>query len=145
MNSIVRLEFELAYSAAAVQCLCHFACGGWGIEKYAYTRIYTHIDTYAYKSSYKHTGWQLYILTNIYIYTNTQRDAYKNTKTDTHTYTCCWCPWCNGYRRRKWTRRHEFKSWTRLIVFHTWERYESNNSPFNYGLIVGETELFSFG
>ena len=31
----------------------------------------------------------------------------------------CWrCPWCNYYRRRKWTRRHEFKSWTRLIAFH---------------------------
>ena len=28
------------------------------------------------------------------------------------------CPWCNGYRRRKWTRRHEFKSWTRPIAFH---------------------------
>ena len=28
------------------------------------------------------------------------------------------CPWCNGYRRRNWTRRHEFKSWTRLIPFH---------------------------
>ena len=28
------------------------------------------------------------------------------------------CPWCNGYRRRNWTRQHEFKSWTRLIVFH---------------------------
>ena len=28
------------------------------------------------------------------------------------------CPWCNGYRSRKWTRRHESKSWTRLIVFH---------------------------
>ena len=28
------------------------------------------------------------------------------------------CPWCNGYRRRKWTRRHEFKSWTILIAFH---------------------------
>ncbi len=27
-------------------------------------------------------------------------------------------PWCNGYRRRKWTRRHEFKFWTRLIAFH---------------------------
>ena len=27
-------------------------------------------------------------------------------------------PWCNCYRRRKWTRRHEFKSWTRLIAFH---------------------------
>ena len=23
------------------------------------------------------------------------------------------CPWGNGYRRRIWTRRHEFKSWTR--------------------------------
>ena len=29
-----------------------------------------------------------------------------------------WCLWCNGYRRRKWTRRHVFKSWTRLIAFH---------------------------
>ena len=28
------------------------------------------------------------------------------------------CLWCNGYRRKKWTRRHEFKSWTRLIAFH---------------------------
>ena len=28
------------------------------------------------------------------------------------------CSWCNGYRRRKFTRRHEFKSWTRLIAFH---------------------------
>ena len=26
--------------------------------------------------------------------------------------------WCNCYRRRKWTRRHEFKSWTRMIAFH---------------------------
>ena len=25
---------------------------------------------------------------------------------------------CNGYHRRKWTRRHEFKSWTWLIIFH---------------------------
>ena len=28
------------------------------------------------------------------------------------------CPWCNDYRRRKWTLRYEFKSWTRLIAFH---------------------------
>ena len=28
------------------------------------------------------------------------------------------CSWCNGYRRRKWTRQHEFKSWTRQIAFH---------------------------
>ena len=25
---------------------------------------------------------------------------------------------CSRYRRRKWTRRHEFKSYTRLIAFH---------------------------
>ena len=28
------------------------------------------------------------------------------------------CPWYSCYRRRKWTRRHEFKSWTRMIAFH---------------------------
>ena len=28
------------------------------------------------------------------------------------------CSWCNGYRRRIWTRWHEFKSWTWLIAFH---------------------------
>ena len=39
--------------------------------------------------------------------------------TDPPTPSYPWrCPWCNGYRRRKWTRRHEFKSWTRLISFH---------------------------
>ena len=26
--------------------------------------------------------------------------------------------WCNSYRRRIWTWRHEFKSWMRLIAFH---------------------------
>ena len=29
------------------------------------------------------------------------------------------CPWCNGYRRRNWTRRHEFKSWTDCISHNT--------------------------
>ena len=28
------------------------------------------------------------------------------------------CPWCNVYRRRKWTQQHEFNSWTSLIAFH---------------------------
>ena len=30
-----------------------------------------------------------------------------------------WCPWCNGYRRRNWTRRHEFESWTRQCISHS--------------------------
>ena len=37
---------------------------------------------------------------------------------DNHCNTVWRCPWCNCYRPRKWTRRHEFKSWTRLIAFH---------------------------
>ena len=36
-----------------------------------------------------------------------------------HINSILWmCPWCSRYRRRNWTRRHEFKSWTRLIAFH---------------------------
>ena len=56
--------------------------------------------------------------------------TYKHTHTHTHIYVYMYIYiyiyiWddlggaCgNGYRRRKWTRRHEFKSWTRLIAFH---------------------------
>ena len=29
------------------------------------------------------------------------------------------CQWCNGYRRRNWTRRHEFESWTDCISHST--------------------------
>ena len=35
-----------------------------------------------------------------------------------HTIALRRWPWCNGYRRMKWSLRHEFKSWTRLIAFH---------------------------
>ena len=58
--------------------------------------IYIYIYTYIYVYIYIYT----YIYIHIYIYAYTR------------------CPWCNGYRRRKWTQRHEFKSWTRLIAFH---------------------------
>ena len=45
------------------------------------------------------------------------------------------CPWCNGYCRRKWIRRHEFKSWTRLIAYHIALGKGMNPiiSPFSYG------------
>ena len=33
--------------------------------------------------------------------------------------SCGRCPWCNGYRRRNWTQRHEFKSWTDCISHST--------------------------
>ena len=43
--------------------------------------------------------------------------AHTHSYTHTHTYTPRRCLWCNGYRRRKWTRRHKFKFWTRPITF----------------------------
>ena len=53
--------------------------------------------------------WQ-YIYIYIYIYCHPQTDCFVGNKK--------WrCPWSNGYRRRKWTRRHELKSSTRLIAF----------------------------
>ena len=39
-------------------------------------------------------------------------------RTYKHTFSTWRCPWCNGYRRKKWTWQHAFKSWTRLIAFH---------------------------
>ena len=45
----------------------------------------------------------------------TQAQQQESHQGDKHLWTC---PRCNGYRRRKWTRRHEFKSSTRLIAFH---------------------------
>ena len=57
-------------------------------------------------------------------YTTLAKEQQKNLEHegngDTNCNMCTWrmCPWCNGYRRRKWTRRREFKSWTRLIAFH---------------------------
>ena len=53
------------------------------------------------------------------IQTQTYICRYMHQSIKTFISTSTWrCPWCNGYCRRKWTRRHEFKSWTRLITFH---------------------------
>ena len=60
---------------------------------------------------------------------------------------CHWrCPWCNGYRRRKWTRWHEFKSWIRLIAFHI-ALIPMNPIilPPTMSKIVGQTRFFSLG
>ena len=59
-------------------------------------------------------------------YMDLARGLKKTIEREGDNYTSCdWCFWYsnsriwrNGYRRRKWTRRHEFKSWTRLIAFH---------------------------
>ena len=57
------------------------------------------------------------IIFRLYLYTYTCRciTAIQQQSSSSSSWRC---PWCNGYRRRKWTRRHEFKSWTRLIAFH---------------------------
>ena len=57
------------------------------------------------------------------------------------------CPWCNGYRRRKWTRRHEFKSWTTLTALHIALIPLGNPIilPPAIGKIVVQTRFFSLG
>ena len=64
------------------------------------------------KKVWKLIWWFSYIYIYIYIHKDhskflslAQKDEYNRT-------------WCNGYRRKNWTRRHEFKSWTWLIAFH---------------------------
>ena len=56
------------------------------------------------------------------------------------------CPWCNGYGRRNWTRRHEFKSWTDCIS-HSTNSLGMNPIilPPAMGKIVGQTRFFSLG
>ena len=101
-----------------------------------------------------------------WINTDTRTHTHAHTDTHTHTHTHIYiiiiiksrwlhrinrrCPWCNGYRSRKWTQRHEFKSWTRLIAFHialiplgkVWIQLISLPP---YGSIVGQTRFFSLG
>ena len=36
------------------------------------------------------------------------------------------CPWCNGYRRRKWARWQEFKSW--VIYIYILDTYRRNDN-----------------
>ena len=49
--------------------------------------------------------WMLYICVHLFNKAKLSKYLYR-------------CQWCNGYRRRKCTRWHEFKSWTRLVAFH---------------------------
>ena len=60
------------------------------------------------------------------------------------------CPWCNGYRRRKWTRQHEFKilDVTDCISHCTNTLGKGMNPiilPPAMGKIVGQTRFFSLG
>ena len=55
------------------------------------------------------------------------------------------CPWCNFYRRRKWTRWDEYKSWNRLIAFHTalmpCKMYKSNHHHHHHIVLVARISL----
>ena len=59
------------------------------------------------------------------------------------------CPWCNGYRHRKWTQRHKFKFWTRLIAFHIalipFGKVCIQLFSLQLWVIVGQTVFFSLG
>ena len=57
-----------------------------------------------------------------------------------------WLLQCNGYCRRKWTRKAEFQSWTKLFAFHI--AFLSRKGMYTFILscnekIVGQTEHFN--
>ena len=85
------------------------------LKTYSYS-----IETYAKKTTKQTTTSKHNIMLNI----NVQRMQFPNLQLlichkTSDRLKCRWrCSWCNGYRRRNWTRQHEFKSWTRLIAFH---------------------------
>ena len=61
--------------------------------------------------------FKMYVFTGIlWVYVHISMYAHTQVCIDIHSHRRCL--WCNGYRRRKWTRRHEFKSGTRLIAYH---------------------------
>ena len=63
--------------------------------------------------------WKIFVLdSNTWNHMTERKSLVLDKNCWKHITLCGMCPWCNGYRRRKWTRRHEFKSWTRLIAFH---------------------------
>ena len=65
-----------------------------------------------------HSVWSIWTIAGILSGVTTPGQSGPETNGNKRALLLWRCPWCNGYRRRKWTRRHEFKSWTRLIAFH---------------------------
>ena len=58
------------------------------------------------------------------------------------------CPWCNGYRRKKWIRRHEFKILDETdCISHSTNTLGKGMNPIilppAMGKIVGQTGFFS--
>ena len=73
------------------------------VNKHTHTHTHTHTHIYIYVCVCLFIYIYMYICKNIFV----------------PVVKWLWrCTWCNGYRRRKWTRWHEFKSWTILIAFH---------------------------
>ena len=108
----------------------------WGVGRrslYIYIYIYIYLYIYGFCVWYTRVYIYIYICTHIYTRAHTfkcirgvlvtiEGNVYSDQRSNLDKAICISyigrCPWCNGYRRRKWTRRHEFKSWTRLIAFH---------------------------
>ena len=77
------------------------------------------LDTQDARSRDRNPSKYIYIYIYIYIYMQYSLNQKNLVQWHRHMLSIFRrCPWFNGYRRRKWTQRHEFKSWTRLIAFH---------------------------
>ena len=90
------------------------------IESFVHSCIHVHTHTHTHRDMLILTGISIYIHAVhicIYIFASIHVQIGAE-KFSVHNSTFKRCPWCNGYRRRIWTRWPEFKSWTWLIAFH---------------------------
>ena len=89
----------------------------------AHTQIHmrTYMCNHTYIHTYIHSRTQTcnpFLKIQLHTSRLIQTDTVSYIHTYIHPHYSYICPWCNGYRRRIWTRQHEFKSWTWLIAFH---------------------------
>ena len=85
---------------------------------FIYLQIYIYIYIYILGSDLA-IVFLYYLMSVIFLHENVQYVLPKKLmERQLDIYQFSWCPWCYGYRRRKWTRQHEFKSWTRPIAFY---------------------------
>ena len=107
-NSLTKAkEPSLPYYLAISDCLLHSFINSWSsLSTQVYNKVtHTHLSIKIY---FGHIHDKILVLVKNNLTEELPSIMYKKWR----------CTWSNGYRRRNWTRRHEFKSWTRLMAFH---------------------------
>ena len=122
VNVIARLEFELTYYDSVIQRFNHYTTGFFPTKSVLASSKLQNLKFHFKKSKKEKRKNQFPSLFFSILWgpyeAHQQQSLILSPSCSLGLFFLRRCPWCNGYRRRNWTRRHEFKSWTRLIAFH---------------------------